>query len=95
MAILTPTRVSTERFTYDPASRIFVAEASDLPRLSPVYDDACDFGLTLVSAKTGKEVVFQEERNVYDGEGELVATVLGPVNARELAPGTEIHILND
>jgi hypothetical protein len=54
--------------------KTFIAEISELPEtfnpLSAVWDDACDAGFILVSAKTGKEITFtfwKEDKN-RDGE---------------------------
>jgi hypothetical protein len=59
MTLLRPAPVSTGRFLYHAASNTFTAEASDLPVMwtGRAYDDACDEGLTLVSTRTGAEVV--------------------------------------
>lgn len=83
MAVLTPTRYSTRRFTA--INGMLVAEASDLDRPSPfgrVYDDACDEGLTLVSHVTGREMVFAVDHIERDREGDLMYWDLKPV--REL-----------
>lgn len=68
---LTPAPVSTECFTYDAATCTFTAEASSLPLrgFGRVWDDSCDEGLTLVSHRTGDEVVFVLEHvEVDDGD---------------------------
>lgn len=93
--LLRPNPVRTDRFTWVPASKTFVAEASDLGvALARVYDDACDVGLTLVSHVTGTEVVCAVHHEIRDGEGELVATVLMPVGPRSPLTFT-VHVLND
>ncbi len=81
MAVLTPKPVSTARFTYVPGDRLFVAEASDFAGgpFGRVYDDACDEGLTLVSARTGRQVVFAVTHIEVDRrEGELLYWDLEP-----------------
>jgi hypothetical protein len=71
--ILKPHRVSSSKFTYHQGT--FVCEDSDfgkvglIDRLGQVYDDACDLGFTIVSQKTGREVVFaQDGEDRRDGE---------------------------
>lgn len=98
MALLTPNPVSTSRFTYDPASRKFVAEASDLGRGEPfgrVYDDACDVGLTLVSATTGRSIVFAVARENRDREGEVVSWDLVPAFYQSHGRGLTVRVFND
>ena len=96
MATLKPTRVSTERFNYNAASNTFSAEMSDLTGLhmTRVYDDACDVGYTLVSVKTGREIVFAVEHEERDGEGELLWIDLRPANRSEWGAGT-VRLYND
>ena len=72
MTTLRPTPVSTDRFSYDPATRSFSAEISELRiNFGRVYDDAVDEGFTMVSTKTGREIVFVVEHVEYDPEGDL------------------------
>jgi hypothetical protein len=61
MALLSPTRIGTQHFTWVPDKSLFVAEDSSLPRPSRVWDDACDEGYTLVSERTGEELVIALE----------------------------------
>lgn len=71
--LLTPNPISSSRFTF--SGNTFVAEASDFGRdlkLGNVYDDACDEGFSIVSAKTGRAAVFALYNHEEDGEGELV-----------------------
>ena len=56
---------------------------SSLNGLGRVYDDACDLGLTLVSHKTGREIVFAMYREIRDGEGELQAEEYEPADVRQ------------
>lgn len=93
MSVLKPSPVSTDRFTYVAAERLLVAEASDLPPFGRVYDDACDEGLTLVSADTGREVVFGVEQIDRDREGDLVSWTLLPVD-RAACP-CKVVVYND
>jgi hypothetical protein len=56
---LEPNPIHSSNFLF--SKDTFIAEASDLQNkfaLGRVYDDACDEGFTIISAKTGKEAVF-------------------------------------
>jgi hypothetical protein len=75
MMLSTP-RISTKNLTL--ARGIFVGELSEV-KLSRIWDDACDEGLTLVSHKTNREVVYGYHREQRDAEGELLYIVLTPV----------------
>jgi hypothetical protein len=94
MAVINSTFVDTDRFSWLPGERLFVAEASDLPALTRVWDDACDEGLTLVSHRTGQNVpvvIASEER---DREGDVRYWDLVPIdpNKRDLF---KVRIFND
>jgi len=76
MAVLRPAPVSSDNFTFSRSLNTFAAEASDLGpdfRLGQVYDDACDEGFTIVSARTGAAVVFAANGTDKDAEGETTA----------------------
>lgn len=63
MALLRPPSVSSRFFSFHASTNTFVTERSDLPnsfREGRVYDDACDEGFTMVSERTGREVVFAQ-----------------------------------
>lgn len=53
---------------------VFLAEASELPSnfIARVYDDACDVGFEMVSAKTGNKALFLLDDIVEDAEGDLL-----------------------
>lgn len=98
--ILKPQPTSTTKFTYIPDGRTFVTEASDLGNsgavaglFGRVYDDACDYGLTLVSHKTGREVVCSVVETM-EREGETLGWVLKPVKPAEANLFT-VHVYND
>lgn len=95
MALLNPKPVSTNRFTYHSGTATFVAEASDLGRdpFGRVWDDACDIGLTLVSARTGAQVVFAVAGEARDGEGDLLYWDLLPADRN--APALKVRVYND
>lgn len=69
---LRPAPVSTDKFTWDRVSKKFIAEISDLGKgftLGRVWNDSCDEGLTLISHRTGAELVFVVENEVTrDGD---------------------------
>lgn len=95
--ILRPAPVSTDRLHYTPARNEFTAEISDLGRgfnFGRVYDDACDVGVTVVSARTGREIVFAVEHEDRDREGELLSWTLRPANRNEWGAGSLV-IFND
>lgn len=95
MAILRPARISTRQFTYDAQARKFIGEISSTHGFGRVYDDAADEGLTLVSCRTGAEVVFAvwEERR-DDAENEITSWVLRPVGRPDL-DGATLVLFND
>lgn len=66
--LLAPFRIRSSAFHYDGNSKMLSAEMSALEhigfRWGQVYDDACDVGLIVVSANTGREVVFVVESEV-------------------------------
>lgn len=93
--ILRPTAVSTEKFSYH--GSVFTCEISDLGpgfQFGRVYDDACDEGLTLVSHRTGREVVYVVNHQQYK-EGELVAWELIPAKPSDRPRCGSIVIYND
>lgn len=67
----------TNDFSWHPEYKEFLADSSELrwrkgwPELGRVYDDACDEGFTLVSDRTGKEMVLAleevDENDDYSG----------------------------
>lgn len=94
--ILRPTPVSTKRFTWCAAARVLVADASDLldRPYGRVYDDACDVGLTIVSHRTGREIVCVLIDRVKNTEGEVLVEILRPVRPQDHGL-FEVHVLND
>lgn len=92
--ILKPSPVSTEAFTYSAEDNLLTAEISTLGvPFGRVFDDACDEGVTLVSHRTGRKVVYSvvgEER----ADGDLLYWDLRPVAAT--TPGLpNVRIFND
>lgn len=87
MAIIGP-RISTSKFSFDARNASFVTEISDLMfafgRRAPwgqLYDDACDEGLVLVSAATGKEVPFYLD-GADERDGEICGWRFKPVDSK-------------
>ena len=98
-------RYTTIQFDYNPQSKTFVAEASDLTQggasslFGQIYSDACDLGLILVSQRTGAEVRYVVSRSVMH-DGDLLLWELVPADQtlrRKLvgAQDTKITIFND
>jgi hypothetical protein len=71
---LQPSPISSSQFNYHPGENLLTAEASDLRdlRQGRVYDDACDVGFTVVSARTGAARIFVMAREEFDREGDLL-----------------------
>lgn len=106
--LLRPNAYRSAQFTYNRETKTFVAEMSDLDQggrrepFSRVYDDACDEGLTLISDRTGEEVVFVYVDREYMGQGEdreLAAYVLTPapesIRGKPHLSSLKIKIFND
>jgi hypothetical protein len=93
---LRPAPCGTRHFTWSAEGRMLVAEMSSLPinDFERVWNDACDVGLTLISHRTGTEVVCTMEREILDGEGDVGGWVFVPVG-RDHAGQFEVHVLND
>lgn len=71
MTILKPTRIQSSKIHW--AGYEGVVEISDLGRsfqFGRVYDDACDEGVTVISERTGKEIVFALNGRDMDESGE-------------------------
>jgi hypothetical protein len=80
---LRPTTISTCQLTWQPAEHRFVAEDSDLPRPSRVYPDACDLGYTVVSQRTGREIVVAVQHEQRDAEDDILYWDFLPVDRSE------------
>lgn len=66
---------NTNKFTYNEATKTFVAESSDLCKGNPMYqifNDACDYGFWMESARTGKLMLFTFEGTDKSPDGEEV-----------------------
>ncbi len=76
-------QVSTKLFDYDSKTKSFSAEISTLegkygPCFHRIYNDACDLGLILVSAKTGVETKWAIDDEKRDDKGDLMYWKLVP-----------------
>jgi hypothetical protein len=80
--ILKPAPMSTKQITWYPNQNLGVAWASETNGLGRVYDDACDEGLTLVSHRTGEEVVMVVQEDTCDDEGDILSWTLRPVDPK-------------
>lgn len=93
--LLTPAPVSTRQVTYIPAENKFVGEISCTHGLGRVYDDAADEGLTLVSHKTGQEVVFVVSSVERDAEGDIQLWNLVPAPEQGMPADLTFTLFND
>lgn len=75
--ILQPTPICSSKFSF--INKTFIAECSDFgPRgiqFGRVYDDACDYGFTIVSKETGHFAEFAFNGYEHDAEGEIQALI--------------------
>lgn len=100
--------VSTNQLDYDIEKKQFSAEMStlDMGGTTPVwcqaYNDACDEGIKVVSAHTGKSVMYVVEKVDYIGEGsdrEIAGWHLIPtaesIRQVPMCKGSTLFIIND
>jgi hypothetical protein len=92
MALLKPRPTTSRRFSLIDGK--LVAEMSDVGPLGRVWDDACDEGLTVVSHRTDREVVYAVESYHRDAEGELMYVDLLPAKLGERHLPT-VRLFND
>ena len=74
---------STKKFTYSPSSKLFITEASMLASVGTkmfiqIYNDSCDEGLVLISAKTGQSSYWVVDNIENNTEGEIMCWSLIP-----------------
>lgn len=93
--VLRPAPVSTRQFAYDARERKFIGEISDTHGFGRVYDDAADEGLTLVSHRTGAEVVFAVWADRRDADGDVTSWELRPVREVGAMVGVTLVLFND
>jgi hypothetical protein len=92
-----------DRFTWEPAERLFVAESSDFGalrdggmRLSRIYNDACDEGFRLVGQRD-RVTYCLAHQEVRDGDLLWVDFQPTPESERRVPAcvGTRVRIFND
>lgn len=96
MNILRPCPVSTRSLTFDRENNLLVGEISTLGvgvTFDRVFDDACDEGLTLISHRTQREVVYYVD-HVEARDGDLLYWDLVPANLNERFLPT-LRLFND
>jgi hypothetical protein len=92
---------NSKLFHYDKERKKFVAEASTLgnPTFSKLYNDACDIGFLLESARTGTVVMYVVVQEKRDREDDIEYWKLVPTQeAIRRVPGAEatsIIVFND
>ena len=95
-------------FNYDKKDRTFSQEISVLEYNShsprggiwhQVYPDACDEGITLISAQTGQEVDYAVNSVDHDEEGDIAGWWLKPtaqsIRRVPACKNTHVLIIND
>jgi hypothetical protein len=96
--------ISTDQLTYSKESKRFSCEASNLngncgSLFHRIYPDACDAGLTIISARTGIPVDYYVDEYKLDSDGEIWGWDLKPTpeSIRKVpsASGTSLLIFND
>lgn len=96
--------INVAKFTCTAASKLFVAEHSDLKGEASLqqrlYDDACDVGFALYNPRTHALTRWAHSKDVVDErENELLCTIFVPTpETLRKYPGLlgwEIHVLND
>jgi len=99
MVVLKPfPYLRSSEFSWNAETKKFSAFASDLKgfgRLGRVYDDACDEGFTMISDRTGREVVFVSAGTEHDREGDVQAWVFVPAVGQRDRPDCLVVIFND
>ena len=98
--ILGGPKYSTRMFSYDKENRTFVTEISTIRRNGPamgkLYDDAADEGFTLVSHKTGAEVMYYYVDAAVNDEGEVTEWIFKEAEVRgKENHNTQVTVFND
>jgi hypothetical protein len=94
--------VLSSKFTHLPESKTLVAEVSDLPRdiaLLPLYDDACDLGITLRNSRTANTTRWAFRNDLLAADGEFLGWSLVPcsesIRRNPSLHGYTMSIFND
>jgi hypothetical protein len=93
--MLRPSRICTSLLTYDKPENLFVVEDSTLNlRPARVWIDSCDVGYTLVSHRTGAEIVYALNLIVENSDREIMYWDYRPAEDKNPALPT-LRIFND
>lgn len=94
--------IPSGKFTYDEKTKVFTAEASDLSGInlfSPIYDDACDAGFAMESARTGQTVTYCLEKEHRNNDNDVTHWTFTPITESirktPICKGTSVMIFND
>jgi hypothetical protein len=97
--VIAPIVTSTDKFSYFKKNKTFVAEASQFSLaqhemfFSCAYNDACDVGFYMVSAKTGRKALFIFRETLRDRDGDIVKWVWDAADPE--LEGVTVQIFND
>ena len=76
--------ISTSQLAYDSTTNVFTADMAELSHRGfaweQAYPDACDLGVTVVSQRTGRSIMFVVNNEEWVGD-DLVAWHLTPAKA--------------
>ncbi len=92
------TELSSSDFTWVAERKVFVSEISDFKGKNlehQIFDDACDYGFVMKSAKTGKVVPFAFSTFEKDSEGDILMFIYVPVDRALFEMGVKVVLLND
>lgn len=95
MSTLYPAPVSTRQFHFDKDARLFIGEISSTHGFGRVWNDSCDEGLTLVSARTGKHVTFAIVETIRDADGDITQWMLRPTPDSDCDADLGVVLFND
>lgn len=93
--IMHPPATNVRQLHWDPDRREYSGEISSTHGFGRVYADACDEGLTLVSNKTGRSVVFAVQHVERDAEGDTLYWVLIPASREDRGLDVTVILFND
>jgi hypothetical protein len=76
-----------------------IANSTNGDPFGQVYNDSCDEGFNIVSARTGRSATFVVSRHVEDQDGDVTGIVLVPtkqtIQKTPLLKGWLVTVLND
>ncbi len=93
-------QVSSTLFGWDAKRKEFTVEASELGEngIGQIYDDACDVGFTMVSARTGKMATFyviSSERCQGEVTGWTMKATVETLRKQPQLEGVIVRVFND